>query len=208
MELGAHVLLHQLLRELELFRLEGRLLGQWDLGEGPHLLGVTELLHHQAILGRPQHHQVLLAARGVLGETGHAGAPHGGGQQCIGALCSLVGPQVVGPVVVNGVHLGDRHELGERDRSARGLLQRLELLGREEHVLVLRVLVALCDIVPLDGLVVLGAHVLLLERRAALFVHHTERDGLRRLPGRVEPDRDRDQAERDGGRTDGMSSHE
>ena len=58
-----------------------------------------------------------------------------------------------------------------------------------------------------DRLVVLRAHVVLLQTRATLLVEQVEGDLRARFRGAEELDRNRDEAERNGGRPDGASRH-
>src|SRR5205823_14925771 len=87
------------------------------------------------------------------------------------------------------------------------LLKRLQLLGREDDILIFSKLVTLDRVVAGDDLVVLGTRVLLLEARIALLVQHVERDGCLRLRGRIEIDRDGDEPEGDRGRGDRTRRH-
>src|SRR5262249_34925285 len=98
-------------------------------------------------------------------------------------------------------------ELGDVDHPRRLALERLQLLLRELDVLVLAELVALDQRAPLHHLVAGGADLLLADAAAALLVELVERDATGRR-GREHLDRDRDQAERDVGRPDGMSRHQ
>ena len=84
------------------------------------LVLVAELLHDQPLLVGAQQHQVVLAARRVAGEGGAAGLPHGLGEQPVGSVAPLVGPQVVGLLEIDRVDLLARHELGDLD-GVRGL---------------------------------------------------------------------------------------
>jgi hypothetical protein len=75
--------------------------------------------------------------------------------------------------------------------------QRLDLLGRELHVLVLGELVALDHLVALDDRAVLDADVLLLQARAAALVQHVEGDRVLGLSRGEQLHRNCDQSERD-----------
>ncbi len=74
------------------------------------------------------------------------------------------------------------------------LLERLDLLGREAHVLVLGELVALDHLVALDDHAFLLTHVLLAQARAVGLVQQIEGDGVGRLRRRKQLHRDGDQA--------------
>ena len=107
-------------------------------------------------------------------------------QQPVGALAALVGAEVVDLLEVDPVDLGERDELDDVDGVGGLLVERLDLLGREDDVLALGELVALGHLVPLHDLVVLGADVLLLQPGAALLVQHVEADAGGGLAGGVE----------------------
>ena len=130
------------------------------------------------------------------------------GEQLVRAVRALVRPQVPAVLEVQRVHAGERHELGDLHRLGGGLLERLQLLGGEEHVLVTRELVALDQVVAGHDLVVHRAPELLLDAALALVVELVERDLRRALGRRVELHRDVHQAEGDGPRADRASRHD
>jgi len=137
----------------------------------------VQLLHHEHTIARPEQHEVLLPARRVLSERCPARMLERFGQQAIGAIASLGRPQVVDFLKVFAIDLCQRDEFQDIDRARRLLLERLELVRREDDVLILREFVALDGVVAADNLVVvLGTDVLLLEARTALLVQHVERD--------------------------------
>ena len=121
--------------------------GMRDFGRRPDFVGVVELLHHEHAVERTQQHEVLLPARRVLSERGATGLLERGGEQPVRAIAALVGAEVVDFLEVFAIDLRQRDELDDVDRLRRLLLERLELFGREDDVLVLR------ELVPLDGLV-------------------------------------------------------
>src|SRR5678815_502878 len=82
-----------------------------------------------------------------------------------------------------------------------------ELLGAENHVLILGELVALHRVVAGHDLAILGTDVLLLEPRAALLVQHVERDARLRFRRRKQADGNRNKTEGDGGCADRASGH-
>src|SRR6185436_1362485 len=84
-----------------------------------------------------------------------------------------------------------------------GVLERLQLLGGEHHVLALRELVALRHLGALDQRAVVDRDVLLFDARTVALAKQVEGHALARAGGRVELDRDRDEAERDRERSDG-----
>ena len=128
-------------------------------------------------------------------------------EQRVGLGAALVGREVVGLVEVHRVDRFERHELGDLGHVRAGLLHRLQLLGREHHVLVLREFVALDHVLARDRHFFLDADVLLLQPRAAGLVQQVEGDRLARLGGRIELHRDRHQPERDGQTRDRSCSH-
>ena len=107
--------------------------GNRDLGRRAHLVGVVELLHHEHAVARAQQHEMLLAARGVLAERGLAGLLERRGEETVGAIAALVGAEVVDLVEVLAIDLVERNELEDVDGARRLLLERLELLGRENR---------------------------------------------------------------------------
>ena len=150
--------------------------GNWHFSRRTELVGVVELLHHEAAVVRAKKNEMLLSARCVLAERGLPALLERRGQQTIRAIAALVRAEIVDFVDIFAVHRRERHELDDVDRARRLFLERLELVGREHDVLVLRELVALDRVVARDDfVVVLRADVLLLEPAVALLVEHVER---------------------------------
>src|SRR6185369_11550194 len=180
-ELVGSLLLDQLLRELELGVLH---LGLRDVDflDRAHFGGIEELLHHQGggavLLDRPDHDDVLLAARRPAAERAAAGLAQRAREKRIRLGAALVGCEVIGLVEVDRIDRLDRHELGDVGRVGPGLLHRLQLLRREHHVLVLGELVALHHLLARDRDLLLHAEVLLLEPRAAGLVQQVEGNRL------------------------------
>src|SRR5713101_2066009 len=199
-------LLDQLLGQRELGRLYGHLRNR-DVFRAPDLVGVVQLLHRQHTVHRTDQHQVLLAPGGILAHGRAPGFLERLGEERVGPLAALVRIELIGPVEVDPVHLRERHELSDVDGFGGLLVQGLELLWREEHVLALGELVALGHVVPLDDLVVLGTDVLLLEAGAALLVQQVEAPRGGRLARGKEGDGDRDEPEGDGGGGDRAGWH-
>src|SRR6185503_19815021 len=110
------LLLDDLLRELELGVLH---LGPRDLDfrDRAHFGGVEELLHHQAVgavpFDRPDHDDVLLAARGPAAERAAPGLAQRAREKRVRLGAALVGRQVISLVEVDRVDRLDRHELGD-----------------------------------------------------------------------------------------------
>ena len=188
------LLLDELARELELGGLH---LGLRDLelARRAHFGRKVQLLHREHIADRTQHHEVGLAARRPVAHRAALGLLERLGEQCIGLGRALVGRQIVGLVEVHRVDRLDRHELADIHRVRPGLLERLDLLGREGHVLVLGELVALHHVVALDDRAVLHTNVLLLEARAAGLVQQIEGEADWRIASPIELHRDGDQPE-------------
>src|SRR4029079_1790463 len=156
---------------------------------------------------RPQQHEVVLAARRVPGERHALRLPHRLGEQPVRPVAALVGAEEVGLLVVDGVDRLHRHGLGDVDRVGRLGREHGELLVVHHHVAVLGELVALHQVLALHHLVLGRAVVLLLHPPAALAVQPVERDARRALAGRVELDRDRNEAEGDGAGSHRTCSH-
>ena len=95
-----------------------------------HFVGVEQLLQHQAVLGRPHLHHVLLAFPGPLGERAALALAHRLHQQRVRLAAALVGREEVGLVVEDRIDrlLGDEGD--DVDGVAGAFLQRLELVGR------------------------------------------------------------------------------
>src|SRR5215472_4768709 len=165
------------------------------VGEGANLVRVAQLLHHQPVLERPNEHQGLAAARGVLGDRALLGLPHRLAQEPKRPLAALFGAEVVSALEVQRIHLFGGNELSDLDCLRGGILERLQLVLVEDDVLILGELVALYHVVPRNRLVILRADVLLLQARVALFVQEVERDSNARLVGGVKLDGNRDEAE-------------
>ena len=106
------------------------------------------------------------------------------------------------------VHGGERDELSDIDVVAASLLQCLQLLGCEHHILVLCEFVALDDLLPGDHSLLVQANILLLQAGAVLRMQEMEAQPLGADGRRVELHRDRNQAEGDGERCDGSRCHD
>src|SRR5882762_1131083 len=113
---------------------------------------------------------MLLAARRVLAERSLAALLERSGEETIRAITALVRAQVIDFLEVLAIDTGERDEFDDINRARRFFLERLQLLGGKDHVLILGELVALDGVVAGHDLVVLGADVLLLESVAALLV--------------------------------------
>src|SRR6266581_2170147 len=205
-EFVGSLLLDQLLRELELGVLHFRL-RDLDLLDRSHFAGVEQLLHDQAVFDRSDHHDVLLAARRPATERAAIRLAQRFCKQRVGLRAAFVRGEVIGLVEIHRVDRFDRHEFGDVRRVRPRLLERLQLLGREHHVLVVGEFIALRHVLARDGNLFLHADVLLLEPRSAGLVQKVERDRAARLGGGVKLHRNRDQSERNRQRSDRSCSH-
>jgi hypothetical protein len=82
-------------------------------------------------------------------------------------LSALVGGEVVGGLVVDGIDRRERHELGDLDRPRRLALEVLELFRREDGELVLAHIEAAHQLAAVDDALVGRAVDLLLDAAAA-----------------------------------------
>src|SRR3990170_3118058 len=192
--------------ELELALLEPGRLPLVDLAEVPHLVGEVHRVEQQAALGGAEQHEALLAAHHERRERHARARVQGLGEEPVGLLAALVGPEVVGLLEVDRVDRLERNELGDVDRPRGLALERFQLLVGDAHVLVLGELVAADERRALHDRVAGRAERLLADARAARGVEQVEghAPGGR---GRVEPDRDRDQPERDRPGADRVCRH-
>src|SRR5712691_1340383 len=205
-EFVGSLLLDQLLRELQL-RLLHFGLRDLDLLDRPHLAGVEQLLHDEALLDRADHHDVLLAAGAPAAERAAAGIAQRPREQRVRLRSALVRGEVVGLVEEHRVDRIDRHEFRDVRRVRTGFLERLQLFRREHHVLILGELVALRHVLACDRDLLLHADVLLLEPRSAGLVQQVERDRAARLGGGVKLHRNRHQSKGNGQRCNRSCSH-
>src|SRR5437867_6219745 len=187
-------LLDELLRQCELRRLDLALRNR-HLRRRANLVGVMELLHRDHAVERAQEDEVLLSACGILSESGSTRLLQRLAKQTIGAVSTLVRAEIVYLLDVLAIDFPEWDELDDLDHPRRFLLERLQLLWREDDVLVLRELVTLDRVFTPNDFVVLRTGVLLFESRTALLVQHVEGD--RRLGFRrgVEIDGHRDEPE-------------
>ena len=184
------LLLDQLPRELELGLLD-LAFRDLDLLDRPHLAGVKKLLHDEALQNRPDHHDVLLAARAIATDGAALGLAQRAGEQRIRLGAPLVGSEVVGLVEEYRIDRLDRHEFGDLRAVRPRLLHRLELLGGEHHILVLRELIPLHHVFARHGHVLFDAEVLLPEPGPASLVEEIEGDRMTCLGRGIELHRNR-----------------
>ena len=117
---------------------------------GHDLVVEEHRLHHQDVAGRADRDELLLGAQHDAGDRDLVGLLHRPEQQPVRLRRALVGDEVVRVVVVDGVDLVEVHEVLDVDRARLLRVQRVELVGRDDDVAVLRQLVALDDLVVAD----------------------------------------------------------
>ena len=200
MELIGRGLLDELLGERQLSVLDRHIRNR-HICRAPKLGRIVQLLHNQNAIHRTHQDEVLLASGRVLPKRRPARLLERLAQQSVGALAAFVWAQEIGFLEVKAVHFGERDELVDVDGIGGLFVERLQLLGREDDELSLGELVALGHLVPFDDLAVLGTDVLLLEAGSILLVHHVEADTGGRLARGIQTYRDRDESERDCGRS-------
>ena len=193
-----------LLRELELRPLHlGAGHSLVDLRVVLHVVVDEERLERERVPHRPDQAELLLAGEHEAAERGDVRLLHRLVQQHVGTACGFRagGYEVVRPVEVDGIDVGELHEAADLDRAARVvLLDRLEVGVLDGHVLPLRHLPPAHELVGFDDPLVNRAVALLLDRRPAFAVQQPERH-VRLAGGRLrsgrEADRDVDEAEAD-----------
>jgi hypothetical protein len=158
-------LLNELVRKIELERLELELAARLDLLERADLVGVVALVEDEPALVRADDDEVVLPALREAADGDLLAALERLGEQRVRAIAALVGPEEVRLLDVEEVDRVRRDELLKLDHPGAGGLHRLELLVRELHVLVARVLVAASGLGPIDDDVVDRAEELLLQLR-------------------------------------------
>src|SRR6185437_714854 len=129
-----------------------------------------QLVQHQRILHRT-HNDYILAPTGRPTSDGTPLAfPKSGREQSVWLGTALIGRQVVRRVEIDRVHRLQRNELVDVHTLGTGLLERLDFLRSEHHVLILSELIALDDLVPPDDHPLLLADILLLETGPVLLM--------------------------------------
>ena len=96
--------------------------------------------------------------------------------------------EIIRAVEIDGIDRFEGHELPDVDRMGRRVLERLQLLGSEHHILVFGEFVALDHLGALDEFAVRHRDVLLLDARAVLLSQQIERDAFRGDGGGVQLD--------------------
>ena len=173
-----------------------------EVGRGVELVLVDHHRQEQPAVDRPHDGHVLLGAHHEAGDGHLAGLLHRRHQQCVGLRAAPVGRHVVGPVEVDGIHLGEVHELLEVDGVGGPWLQRGQVVLGDHHVAALGDLVALRDGLGWHLAAVLGVHLAGPDPRAVARVDLIEPD----VPlgdGRVQLHRDVDETEADRSAPDG-----
>ena len=142
-----------------------------------------QLLHDEAVFHRPHHDEVLLAARRVFADGDAARVDEHLREQLVGARAALVGAEVIDLVEIAPLDLLGLQEFRDVDRVRGRGLERFELLGLEQHVLILGELVALDDLLARHDFAASRRDQLLLDARAVLLVDLIEGEGGLRLRG-------------------------
>ena len=166
---------------------------------GTDVLREEERLEREALPARPDQTEVLLAPEHELADRGHARLLHGPEEQHVRPPLRLGarGREVVRPVEVDGIDVGERDEAQDLDRLRALERHRLEVGLLDDHELALRDLPALDELLGLDVALVERAPALVLDRRAALAMERAEGD-VGALGRDRQPDRDADETEADG----------
>src|SRR6185312_3528674 len=165
--------------------------------DGLYFRREVKLMQRESIADGPKDDDVIPPVVRPTGDSASPALTQRGHEQRKGLSPTLVRRQIVGPLEINRIDGGERHELRDVDTVTAGLLQRLQLLGSEHHVLVLGELVALDDLLPPDHLLLLLANILLLQPRAILRMQQVKAHPLRADRRRVQLYRDRHQSEGD-----------
>ena len=133
----------------------------------------------QSLAPRLEHDDALAAVEHDAGETHHVAFAHRLADHREGFGADLViGHDVVGGVVVDGIDLRARHEMLDLDRMRALDLHVLQFFGFEQDVIVAGDFVAFHAIGGLDEVAGLGVDILLLQPVARIAVHHMEGDAL------------------------------
>ena len=141
------------------------------------------MLHDEAVFHRPHHDEVLLAARRVLADGDAARVDEHLREQLVGARAALVGAEVIDLVEIAPLDLLGLQEFRDVDRVRGRGLERFELLGLEQHVLILGELVALDDFLARHDFAAARRDQLLLDARSVLLVDLVEGEGGLRFRG-------------------------
>ena len=156
--------------------------GRFDVGprQTVELLGAHDLVgevhrrQDQRVTDRPHRRQVLLGAHHDPGDAHHSGVLHGRQQQAIRLGAPVVGHQVVRAVEEQRVDVVEPDEVLDVDGVRRLGIERLQLLGLDQHIVAGRDFVALDDLVVGDLLVLLRAVPLLVDPGAVRLVQLVE----------------------------------
>ena len=105
-------------------------------------------LEHERVVHRSHGDEVLLLAHRELADADHVRAGERLAQQRVGLLAALLRHQVVRRVEVARIDLVGLHEVDHLHRLARRRAHAREVLGGDDDVLALGVLVPLHDLVP------------------------------------------------------------
>ena len=141
------------------------------------------MLHDEPVFHGPDHDEVLLAARRIFADRDAARIDQHLRKQFVGASAALVGAEVINLVEVAPLDLFGLQEFRDVDRVRRSGLERFQLLGLEQHILILGELVALDDFLARHDFAAARGDELLLDARPILLVDLVEGEGGLRLRG-------------------------
>src|ERR1017187_6436174 len=161
----------------------------------PDLVRIVHGVQQDALLPRPQDHDVLAIVHGDLRQRVIVRLPHRREQQSVGLLPAFVGRHVIRAFHVDGVHRVALHEFQNLHHLGGLGGDLLDVLLLDHHVMVLLVLVAFHQLAARHRLVLRGAIGDLLDARIVLGVQQIETHGLA-ARGAVQAHRQRNQSER------------
>src|SRR5579872_1443713 len=197
-------LLHELLGQLDLRLLHFHFRLIIELRHRANLFRIVERVQHQSLIIRPDHHDLLPLVQRDFRNRPHLQVLHAPMDQRVRLPPRILRHAEIGRLVVQRIYIWQLHELLDLHRLRRLRLQRLQLLAGHANVVVFADLVSLHDLIAVDVALAVGAVELLPDARPAYVVQLVERDVMfaRR---HVQPDRHRDQTERDVTLPDGRS---
>ena len=149
-----------------------------DLRRRRDLVGEVHRRHGQRALERAHCGQVLLVAHDDAADAHALGALHRGLQQLVGLLAGLVRAEPVRVVVVDGVDGRQLDEVADVDGLRRVRAQVVELLRVHDHVVPLRHLEALLDLLLGDRLPGGRRHLLVADPGPRVLLQLVEVDGV------------------------------
>ena len=181
--------------------------GAFDLQLVPshYLVVEAQRVQRHHVVECTDRHQVLAIVEGEPADPGAAALAQRLVQEPVGVL-GVAATDVVGLLVEDRVDRGGVHEVDQVDNLAAIARRGLDLVGLQDHELVLGDLVALDDLLEGHLLVLLRAHTPVLDAGSVARVHEVKVDALR-LGGGEELHRHVDQSEGDGSVPDRAGRH-